>query len=433
MPSPGRRQPGSCGRLKRVRKRIAAEVEFISLTGKWPLEIAQPAGHRTRPMKRRDAIGLTLCGTTGVTACRKHEGGAAAAPNVRKNREGENFTPVQVEESLEIRTNAGLRPYRPSGFVVRREDTGGKVLVHNYGHGGGGVSLSWGSANLALSLAQPVRGKDCAVVGAGVMGLSTGRLLQLQGARVKIYAKDLPPETTSNVSGAQWWPFSVFDNRRRTEAFAAQYLAAAKFSHEYFQQFTGPEWGVRWLPNYYLSEQAPVNGWIGGPGGVLHDLQVGFRDFAPGEHVFSDGYARRFYTMLIEPEVYLRRLMDSFRDAGGEIEVKEFSGSGDIPALPQPVIFNCTGLGAGALFGDRELVPVKGQLTFLLPQPEVNYNLISGDLYMFPRTDGILLGGTYESGQWSTAPDLAAKARILAAHRQLFQRMAEIQRGVQSV
>lgn len=352
-------------------------------------------------------------------------------PNPGKNREGENFVPVRVEESLEVRTIAGLRPYRPSGFVVRREDTGAKLLVHNYGHGGGGMSLSWGSAQLALNLAQPIRSRDCAVVGAGVMGLSTGRLLQLQGARVKIYAKELPPETTSNVSGAQWWPFSVFDNRRRSEAFAAQYVAAAKFSYAYFQQFTGPEWGVRWLPNYYLSEQAPVNGWIGGPGGVLHDLQVDFRDFAPGEHAFSSGYARRFYTMLIEPEVYLRRLMEEFRDAGGEIEVCDFSSAGEILALPQPVIFNCSGLGAGALFGDREMVPVKGQLTFLLPQPEVNYNLISGDLYMFPRTDGILLGGTYESGQWSTAPDAAAKARILAEHRQLFQRMAEF-RAVRS-
>jgi D-amino-acid oxidase len=385
-------------------------------------------------MKRRAAVGLTLCGAAGLTACRKQPDAAATPPArpVRPPaREGETFVPVRVDEKREIRTVAGLRPYRPSGFIVRREDTGGKILVHNYGHGGGGVSLSWGSARLALNLAQPSRNAACAVVGAGVMGLSTARLLQLEGARVKIYAKDLPPETTSNTAGAQWWPFSVFDNRRRTEAFAAQYVTAAKFSHDYFQQFTGPEWGVRWLPNYYLSEHAPENGWIGGPGGVLHDLQVDFQDFAPGEHVFSAGYARRFYTLFIEPAVYLRRLMDAFREAGGEIEVRPFANAGEVLALPEPVIFNCSGLGAGVLFGDQELVPVKGQLTLLLPQPEVNYNLISGDLYMFPRTDGIVLGGTYESGQWNTAPNADAKARVLAGHRRLFQHMAEIQRGGQ--
>ena len=254
-----------------------------------------------------------------------------------------------------------------------------KFLIHNYGHGGGGMSLSWGSALLALNLAPLMAGRDCAVVGAGVMGLSLGRLLQSRGAKVTIYAKNLPPETTSNVSGAQWWPFSVFDNSRRTEAFSAQYVAAARFSYEYFQQFAGPEWGVSWLPNYYLSDTAPSNGWLGGPGGVLHGMQVDFRDFAPGEHAFSQGYARRFYSMFIEPATYLAKLTETFRTAGGAVMIRSFADAAEVLALPQPVIFNCTGLGAGALFGDLEMIPIKGQLTFLLPQPAVKYNLISGD------------------------------------------------------
>lgn len=383
-------------------------------------------------MKRRGSIGLAVCGSLAgmFPACRKREESTATAlPPPRPPVEGKDLTPVRVEDHLEIRTLAGLRPYRPSGFVVRREDVSGKILVHNYGHGGGGMSLSWGSAKLAMDLAPPVGDLECAVIGAGVMGLSTGRLLQLQGAKVTVYAKDLPPATTSNVSGAQWWPFSVFDNSRRTEAFSAQYVAAARFSHEYFQQFTGPEWGVRWLPNYYLSEEPPVNGWLGGPGGVLHSMQVDLKDFAPGEHIFSRGYARRFYSMMIEPPTYLAKLMETFRMAGGQVTVRPFAAAAEILALPQQVIFNCTGLGAGALFSDRELTPVKGQLTFLLPQPQVNYTLISGDYYMFPRTDGILLGGTYQHGEWDSTPDPAAKAGILSAHRALFARMALLQTG----
>jgi D-amino-acid oxidase len=43
------------------------------------------------------------------------------------------------------------------------------------------------------------------------------------------------------------------------------------------------------------------------------------------------------------------------------------------------VIFNCTGLGARALFGDQELTPIKGQLTVLLPQTEVNYLTVMED------------------------------------------------------
>jgi D-amino-acid oxidase len=65
---------------------------------------------------------------------------------------------------------------------------------------------------------------------------------------------------------------------------------------------------------------------------------------------------------------------------------------------------NCTGLGARSLFSDTELMPIKGQLTFLLPQPEVNYAVIAGDLYMFPRRDGIVLGGAHVRGDWSLDP-----------------------------
>ena len=133
--------------------------------------------------------------------------------------------------------------------------------------------------------------------------------------------------------------------------------------------------------------------------------------------------------MMIEPHVYLPRLMREVRTGGGEITVRSFETAEAVLALPQSLIFNCAGLGAGELFRDREMVPVKGQLTFLLPQPEVKYNLMSGDCYMFPRTDGIVLGGTYEPGQWSTVPDTAAKARILAQQRALFQRMAMIQQA----
>jgi D-amino-acid oxidase len=81
------------------------------------------------------------------------------------------------------------------------------------------------------------------------------------------------------------------------------------------------------------------------------------------------------------------------------------------------VIVNCTGLGSNALFGDQELMPIKGQLAIILPQPEVDYIMIQGDYYMFPRSDGIVLGGTHDRGEWSPAVDAAVTARILENHR----------------
>ena len=107
-----------------------------------------------------------------------------------------------------------------------------------------------------------------------------------------------------------------------------------------------------------------------------------------------------------------------------------FDHVSQLQQLAESVIFNCTGLGARALFDDRELTPMKGQLTVLLPQSEVDYiALMEDDLYMFPRTDGILLGGTFEAGDWSLSVNEAAKARVLSGHAQVFQSFRRCQRA----
>ena len=117
---------------------------------------------------------------------------------------------VNVQADREIRTITGLRPFRPSGFVVRGQKLDQKLVVHNYGHGGAGVTLSWGTAELACREVDSTGEKNVAVLGCGAVGLATARLLQERGCKVTIYAKNLPPDTTSNVAGAQWFPFFVY-------------------------------------------------------------------------------------------------------------------------------------------------------------------------------------------------------------------------------
>src|SRR3546814_15183698 len=74
--------------------------------------------------------------------------------------------------------------------------------------------------------------------------------------------------------------------------------------------------------------------------------------------------------------------------------------------FPYTTLFRSTGLGSNRLFGDAELQPMRGQLAVLLPQPEVYYALeTSRGIYMFSRSDGIILGGTADYGNWSTDVD----------------------------
>src|SRR5580704_1457244 len=119
------------------------------------------------------------------------------------------LAPVNVAADRVIRTVVGLRPFRPSGFVVRAEKLDAKTVIHNYGHGGSGITLSWGTAQLAVEEAAGIDARECAVIGCGVVGLSTARLLQLRGYSPTIYAREMPPLTTSNVAGGLWEPVSL--------------------------------------------------------------------------------------------------------------------------------------------------------------------------------------------------------------------------------
>lgn len=337
---------------------------------------------------------------------------------------GRRWARVDVSNDRVIRTVVGLRPFRPSGFVVRAESVDGKTIVHNYGHGGGGVTLSWGTGHLAAELVAPAGASRVAVLGAGAVGLATARLLQERGIEVTIYAKDLPPDTTSNIAGAQVFPVTVYDDDSATPAFLAQFAEAAHFSYRRYQLMVGEYYGIRWMPNYRMSDAPFGGGSLIRKRGPLADMMPEERDLSPREHPFPFPYVRQFDTMFVQPSTYLESMLREFRIAGGAIVVKEMRDLREVLALPQPVIVNCTGLGAKALFNDAELTPIKGQLTILLPQAEVDYaTLPPGGLYMFPRRDGVLLGGTHERGNWDLQPNREAEARIVSGHAAIFRAM----------
>jgi D-amino-acid oxidase len=339
-----------------------------------------------------------------------------------------HLPPVRVSRDRVIRTVVGLRPFRPSGFRVAREQMGETTVVHNYGHGGGGITLSWGSSKLAVDLGAPGHVGTVAVLGSGVIGLTTARMLQDEGFEVTIYTKALPPDTTSNIAGGQWGPSSVFgDPSTLSQEFTDQYLFACRFAYERFQIMTDQRYGVRWMRNYLLSNTAirPRLAPLGPTGkptvlGATDSLMPEVKQLKQGEHPFGDKFCFQFDGMIIEPPMFLSALLMDFRIAGGRIVVGEMKTRAEVQSLPQKLVFNCTGLGAKALFDDAELTPIRGQLTFLVPQPEVTYATTYEDTYMFSRRDGVLLGGTHEEGDWSLAVDEATVTAKLAKQAELF-------------
>jgi glycine/D-amino acid oxidase-like deaminating enzyme len=244
------------------------------------------------------------------------------------------------------------------------------------------------------------------------MGLSTARLLQEAGLPVTIYTAALPPDTTSNIAGGQFHPAYVFGDNAVTPEFMAQFARALDYSWRRFQIMVGDDYGIRWLPTYVETDSPETR--------TIATFPPINRMLSPAEHPFPWSSALRYDTMYIETGRYLRQMERDMRLAGGRIEVRRFATPADLAALPESLVFNCTGLGSRDLFNDQDLHPARGQLAILEPQPEVRYAAQGEFGYMFPRPDGIILGGSFELDQWDPTPRPERIARIVASHKRFF-------------
>ncbi len=310
---------------------------------------------------------------------------------------------------------AGVRPYRTGSYRLDTETASGTFVVHNYGHGGAGITLSWGCAAKVKRIvrrhlaASPVA--EAAVLGAGVMGLTAAtRLLDL-GLTVTIYADRPPARTTSFTAGGQW-AVSVVEYAGKEKELRGVITTA----YRTFKDSIGKGFGVSELPNY-----APTRS---------HNLEV-VRQLVPGllpepvrlarlpfEGHRSPGYEYR--TLLIEPQIFLPRLERDLRARGATFVRRRFTSRSDVlTSLRQRIVVNCTGLGAGKLWDDPKMVPIKGQLAMLPAQPALRY-LYGQNGYLFPRTDHVVIGGTFEEGVDDEQPDQAVCTSLVEHIASLF-------------
>lgn len=382
-------------------------------------------------MHRRHLLRTATLGTLGLAfgGCATRPPRAATAATARRARV--RLTPLRVAPDLVIRSTVGLRPHRPQGFVLRAEKLGEKLLVHNYGHGGAGWSLSWGTGTMAADMVREAGHQQAAVIGCGIVGIACARLLQRRGIRTTIYTAAVPPETTSNMAEAAFTPTSgLIDFTQRSPEWEAQFRQAVQIAYREWQLLANPDMGVSWVDNYAPTETAEARG-----GNVLLPESVrGDRTvLGPGEHPFASTYAIHRRDMRFEPSIALDALLRDFMIFGGRVELRRFASRDELARLDEPAIVNCTGIGSRDLMGDTALVPLKGQLHVLAPQEGVDYSTSGGlkldmetpggFLYMMPRRDGIVLGGTSERDVWTLEPNEQERERILRRHTELFSTM----------
>lgn len=391
--------------------------------------------------RRAFLAGLGMAGLSGcATATGGPAGRAPRATAMRPGFEPRRFAALRAEPERISRITVCSRPFRGAGPRLDVETLGDKRVVHNYGHGGSGWSLAWGSGQVAMARALEGGTREVAVIGCGALGLTAALQILRAGTRVAIYAAERTPFTRSARATGVWSPSSRIAREDQVTAdFPARWEAMTRTSWAMHHSYLGLDGDpVRFIDEYALQDAAGQDvaptgpprspdsvPFIRGLGRRLRDLTPGSRDLAGSEHPFPVANASLGSSMTFNVAELSHRLAAEFLAEGGTIQRRVFNHPSELAALPEPVIVNCTGYGARALFGDESLVPIRGQIAWLVPQPEVDYALYYRGVSMVPRADGIVIqargsGDMVGYGVEDETPDRAEAEAALAAIRPLF-------------
>jgi glycine/D-amino acid oxidase-like deaminating enzyme len=325
-------------------------------------------------------------------------GVAGAAPH---------WAPLRAEIDRIFDITVCLRPFRAAGPRIEAERIGDTLIVHNYGHGGSGWSLSWGSGTLAVEMAMADSPREVAVLGCGALGLTAATLAQRAGAKVTIYAKDLLPQTRSSRATGSWTPDSRIALASAAGAnFGERWERMARISFKTYRQYLGlPGTPVEWRDSYFISDDPSGNPAPEPPGALdfahysdrIADIVPRSARLTRAESPFSAPYVRRGAQMQFNVADYGHTLLTDFLLAGGKIERREFHAPADLTTLKEKVVINCPGYAARTLWKDESVTPVRGQIGWLVPQPDLDYGAIYNGIIMLSRRDGIVIQ-SFEGG-----------------------------------
>ena len=362
------------------------------------------------------------------------------------------LAPVRAHTDRLFDIKVCLRPFRTKGPNLDVEQIGDATVVHNYGHGGSGWSLSWGSADMAVQKAMSFSPRQIAVIGSGIIGLTSAITAQRAGAQVTIYTRELLPRTRSVRANGSWTPDSRIALVSEAPAnFGDTWEKMARMSWKNLRQYIGMAGNpIAFADHYYLSDLpegqvAPPNPnlpplppptWSGAPTKnadfARYDERI--RDLTPRSQIlpeevnpFPVKFVRRATNLFFNFTEYGHILTSQFFAAGGKIVMRDFHAPSELAHLPEKVIINCPGFAARDWWKDKSMVPVRGQTGWLIPQPEVQYGLTYRSVQLLSKSDGIMVialeyGDMKGYNNGDESPNRAESERAVRVIEELYSR-----------
>lgn len=300
----------------------------------------------------------------------------------------------EISEKKIVGIAVGIRPYRKTGVRLEPMYLQNKLIVHNYGYGGSGLTLCFGGSKKVLEILheEKISSKVVAILGAGVIGLTCAYDLLEKGYEVHIYADKWNPHLTSNIAAGIWtpsyFPLDILEEKkhlheRMLEIAKCRFLRSTTEASEFA--------GVRILPYYrVITDNTYIKKSNTEQEVTLH---------------FDNGVIKkaiRTYRLAIDGNLFMQDLYNKTKRKGAVLYQKHFKCIEDVLNLKEPTIINCMSMGSREVFEDPEFIPIRGHLIYFTNEDNIDYSLstdVSNPEYfvsIYPWSDRLILGGVYE-------------------------------------
>lgn len=363
----------------------------------------------------------TTAGAIALTGFNLKREGKTGDVEVRK------ITPPRLDTAYLGQQILCYRPMRRGSPNMGVVMAGDKIIAHNYGHGGSGWTLGPGSAKYVVDLVKASSNANSiplntsiSVIGAGVMGLCTAYELTLRGyTNINVLAASFDGLTSHNAGGLLA-PVSMDNNPTMQPVIDLIGIDAYRFyfdvasaKHPHFSA------GAKVMPAYFENRsESGLEPYVGKVMQPAKDVVLDFQNGTKRNMVsYDDG-------IFIDTAIMMQSLNDYLKDKV-RFEKRKVERYSD---LTSSLIFDCSGLGAGSLNGDKDMVPVQGHLIMLRDQIPANLQSmilvyfskgktttgqeVKRSFYIFPKqlpgsasNDVGVVGGTFIEGATPETPN----------------------------